>query len=85
MGLGELSGGSPQIGLKGLMMLENALAITTRLKQRSTALGTHLQRVNLHLSTSIENHHAAKKALDSFEQTGEFIRVVTDFIKNNKV
>ena len=64
-------------------MLENALAITTRLKQRSTALGTHLQRVNQHLSTAIENHHAANTPLDSFEQTGEFIRVVTDFIKNN--
>ena len=85
LGLGELSVGSPQIGLKGLMVLENALAITTRLKQRSTALGTHLQRVNQHLSTAIENHHAANTALDSFEQTGEFIRVVTDFIKNNKV
>jgi flagellin-like hook-associated protein FlgL len=85
LGLGELSVGSPQIGLKGLMVLENALAITKRLKQRSTALGTHLQSVNQHLSISIENHNAAKTPLDSFEQTGEFIRVVTDFIKNNKV
>jgi len=85
LGLGELSVGSPQIGLKELMILENALAITTRLKQRSAALGTHLQSVNQHLSTAIENHHAANTPLDSFEQTGEFIRVVTDFIKNNKV
>jgi flagellin-like hook-associated protein FlgL len=85
LGLGELSVSSTQIGLKGLMMLENALAITTRLKKRSTALGTHLQKVNQHLSTSIENHRAANTALDSFEQTGDFIRVVTDFIKNNKV
>jgi hypothetical protein len=85
LGLRELSVSSPQIGLKGLMMLENALAVTTCLKQRSTALGTHLQRVNQHLSTAIENHQAANTALDSFEQTGEFIRVVTGFIKNNKV
>jgi flagellin-like hook-associated protein FlgL len=84
LGLGELSVSSPQIRLKGLMMLENALAITTSLKQRSTALGNHLQRVNQHLSTAIENHQAANTALYSFEQTGEFIRVVTDFIKNNK-
>ena len=83
LGLGELSASVPQIGLKELMMLENALAITTRLKQRSTALGTHLQRVSQHLSIAIENHHAANTPLDSFEQTGEFIRVVTDFIKNN--
>jgi flagellin-like hook-associated protein FlgL len=84
LGLGELSVSASQIGLKELMMLENALAITTRLKQRSTTLGTHLQRVNQHLSTAIENHHAANTPLDSFEQTGEFIQVVTDFIKNNK-
>jgi flagellin-like hook-associated protein FlgL len=83
LGLGGLSVSPPKIGLKELMMLENALATTTRLKQRSTALGTHLQGVNQHLSTAIENHHAASTPLDSFEQTGEFIRVVTDFIKNN--
>jgi flagellin-like hook-associated protein FlgL len=83
LGLGKLTISSPQIGLNGLMMLENALAITTRLKRRSSALGTHLQRVNQNLSIAIENHHAANTALDSFEQTGEFIQVVTDFIKNN--
>ena len=64
-------------------MLENALAITTQLKQRSTALGTYLQRVNQKLSTGIENHHAANMTPDSSEQTKEFIRVATDFIKNN--
>ena len=84
LGLVELSVSSPQIGLKRLTMLENALAITTRLKQRSTALGTYLKRVNQNLSTAIENHHAANTPLDSFEHTGEFIQVVTDFIKNNK-
>ena len=84
LGLGELSVSAPQIGLKELMMLENALAITTRLKQRSTALGTYLKKVNQHLSTAIENHHAANTTPDSFERTVEFIRVVTDFIKNNK-
>jgi flagellin-like hook-associated protein FlgL len=84
LGLGEFSVSSPQIGFKRLMMLENALAITTSLKQRSTALGTHLQGVNQPLSTAIENHHAANTTPDSFERTVEFIRVVTDFIKNDK-
>jgi flagellin-like hook-associated protein FlgL len=84
LGLGELSISSSQTRLKGLMMVENALAITTRLKQRSTALGTHLQGVNQHLSTAIENHHAANTTLDFFRQTGECSRVVTDFIKKNK-
>jgi flagellin-like hook-associated protein FlgL len=83
LGLGELSIGSTQIGLKGLMILDNALSITTGLKQRSTALRTNLQRVNQHLSTAILNHHAANTSLVSFEQTGEFIRSVTAFIKNN--
>ena len=84
LGLVELSVSSPQIGLRRLTMLENALAITTRLKQRSTALGTYLKRVNQNLSTAIENHNAANTPLDSFKHTGEFIQVVTDFIKNNK-
>jgi flagellin-like hook-associated protein FlgL len=84
LGLGELSISSPQIRLKGLIMLENALAIITRLKERSTALGTHLQRVNQNLSTAIENHHAVNTTPDFSERTGEFIRLVTDSIKNNK-
>ena len=83
LGLEELSISSPQIGLKGLILLENALTVTTRLKQRSAALGTLLQRVNQHLLTAIENHHAANMTPDSSEQTKEFIRVATDFIKNN--
>jgi flagellin-like hook-associated protein FlgL len=81
LGLGELSISSPKIGLKGLIMLKNALAVTTRLKQRSVALGTRLKEVNQHLSTAIENYHAANMTPDSFEQTGEFIRVVTDSIR----
>jgi flagellin-like hook-associated protein FlgL len=84
LGLGELSIISEQTKLKGLVMLENALAIIIRLKQRSTALETHLQKINQHLSTAIENHHAANTAPDSFEETGEFIKVVTGYIKNNK-
>jgi flagellin-like hook-associated protein FlgL len=83
LGLGELSISSTQIGLKGLIMVENALAVTTRLKKRSSALGTHLEGVNQHLSTAIENHHAANTTPDSFEQTREFIRFVTDSIKNS--
>ena len=84
LGLGELSISSQQNRLKGLMMLENAFAVITRLKQRSTILGAHLQEINLYLSVSIENHHAASTAPDSFEQAGEFIRVATDFIKKDK-
>jgi len=84
LGLGELSVSSPQKGLKGLMVLENALAIISRLKQRSAALGTHLQEINRHLAAAIENHKAASSAPDSYEHARDFLRVATDFIKNNK-
>jgi flagellin-like hook-associated protein FlgL len=82
--LGELSINSQQHGLKGLMMLENALSIITGLKQRSTALATHLKKINQHLSIAMENHHAANTALNSSWQTQDFISVSTYFIKNNK-
>ncbi|MBC8286768.1 MAG: hypothetical protein H8E42_04760 [Nitrospinae bacterium] len=83
LGLGDLSIDSPQKGLKGLMVLENALAIISRLKQRSAALGTHLQEIKRHLATAIENHHAANSAPDSYTQAREFLRVATDCIKKD--
>jgi flagellin-like hook-associated protein FlgL len=84
LGLGELSVNSPQKSLKGLMVLENALAIIGRLKQRSAALGSHLQEINQHLATAIENHNAANSAPDSYGQAREFLRMASDFIKKNK-
>lgn len=84
LGLGELLVSSPKNGLKGLMILENALAIIHRLKQRSAALGTHLIEIKQHLATAIENHQAANSAPDSFGQARDILRVATDFIKQNK-
>ncbi len=84
LGLGELSVNSSQKGLKGLMVLENALGIISRLKQRSAALRTHLQEINRHLATAIENHHAANSAPGSYEQARDFLRVITDIIKNKR-
>jgi flagellin-like hook-associated protein FlgL len=84
LGLGELSVSTPQKGLKGLMFLENALAIISRLKQRSAALGSHLQEINQHLATAIENHNAANSAPDSYGQAKEFLRMASDFIKKSK-
>ena len=78
LGLGELSVSSKQDGLNGLMMLENALAIIIRLKQRSSVLRNQLEEVSRYLSTSIENHHAANTAPHSYEQAEELIRVATD-------
>lgn len=84
LGLGELLVSSPQKGLKGLMILENALAIISRLKQRSAALGIHLQEIKQHLAIAIENHNAANSAPDSYGHAREFLRMAADFIKKNK-
>ena len=83
LGLGELSVSSKQDGLNGLMMLENALAIIMRLKQKSSSLRSHLEQVNQYLATSIENHHAANSAPYSYEQAEELMRVAADFKKIN--
>jgi len=84
LGLGSVSISSPQKGLKGLMVLENALAIISRLKQRSGALATYLQEIKRHLATAIENHHAANSAPDSYEQAREFLQAANDFLKKNQ-
>ena len=84
LGLGALSPCSPRKGLKGLMVLENALAIINRLKQRSGALKTHLQEIQKNLATAIENHRAANSAPGSYEQAREFLRAANNLIKKNK-
>jgi len=84
LGLGELSVSSSQNELKGLMILENALAIIHRLKQRSAVLRNHLKEIKQHLATAIENHHAANSTPDSYGQAREILRVATDFIRKNK-
>jgi flagellin-like hook-associated protein FlgL len=83
LGLGELSVSSKQDGLNGLVMLENALAIIMRLKQKTSSLRSHLEQVNQYHATSIENHHAANSAPYSYEQAEELMRVAADFKKIN--
>ena len=84
LGLGSLSIQSPKSGLKALMILENAMAIITRMKQRSSALETHLQEIQRRLDTAIENHHAANSAPTSYEQAQEFLHAASDFIKKQR-
>lgn len=84
LGLGALSTHSPKNGLKGLMVLENALEIINRLQQRSVALETHLQEIQRQLSTAIENHRAADTAPASCDQAIEFLKAASNFTKNNK-
>ncbi|MBT5549402.1 MAG: hypothetical protein HOJ79_02875 [Nitrospina sp.] len=83
LGLGTLPIHSPQNGLKGLMVLENALEIINRLKQRSGALGSHLQEIQKHLSIAIENNRAAETAPPSYEQARDFLRAASNIIKKN--
>ena len=88
LGLGALSPRSLQKEFKGLMVLENALAIINRLQQRSGALETHLQEIQRNLAIAIENHHAANSAPGSYGQAREFLRAASNLIKktnkNNK-
>jgi hypothetical protein len=84
LGLGDLSIHSPKNGLKTLMVLENALAIINRMKQRSSALASYLQEIQRHLDTAIENHHAANATPGSYDQSREFLQAAGDFIKSKK-
>ena len=65
------------------MILENALGIINRLKQRSTALNTHLKKIQKYLATAIENHRAANSAPDSYEQAIEFLQTANNSTKKN--
>ena len=84
LGLGALTPHSPEKGSKGLMVLENALAIINRLQQRSGALETHLQEIQRNLAIAIENQHAANSAPGSYTQAREFLRVASNLIKMGK-
>ena len=84
LGLGALTPHSPEKGFKGLMVLENALAIINRLQQRSGALETHLQEIQRNLAIAIENQHAANSAPGSYTQAREFLRVASNLIKMGK-
>jgi flagellin-like hook-associated protein FlgL len=81
LGLEILSNHSSQNGLKELMILENALGIIDRLKQRSTALNAHLKKIQKYLATAIENHRAANSSPGSYEQTMEFLQTASNSTK----
>ena len=76
LGLGTTFFSNPEAGLKTMMVLENALGITTRLKQRSKAIKTLLQKNQKHLDISVANHQAAKSAPDSMAMADDFLRII---------
>ncbi len=76
LGLGTTFFSNPEEGLKTMMVLENALGITTRLKQRSKVIRTLLQKNKKHLDISVANHQAAKSAPDSMAMADDFLRII---------
>jgi flagellin-like hook-associated protein FlgL len=79
----EILPSSSQKGLKGLMVLENALGIINRLGQRATALNAHLKEIQKHLTVAIENHKAASSAPASNEHARDILQVINPFIKKD--
>jgi len=76
LGLGATLLNKPEEGFKIMMVLENALGITHRLKQRSLALRNILEKTRSRLDISIANHRAAESAPDSVANTEEFLRAI---------
>ena len=76
LGLGSTFFNTPEEGFKIIMVLENALGITHRLKQRSSALRNLLQQIRKDLQISKENHRAAESAPRSQVIAEEFLRTL---------
>jgi len=76
LGLGTTFFKGPEEGIKSMMVLENALGITQRLKQRSQALRNLLQKSRKSLDISIANHQAAESAPGSLAMAEDFLRAI---------
>lgn len=74
LGLGTLFFNSPEESFRTMMVLENALGITTRLKQRSQTLKALLLKTRIVLDVSIANHQAAQSTPCSMDRAEEFLR-----------
>ncbi len=78
MGLGTAFFKAPEEGFKTIMVLENALGIIHRLKQRSLALRTLLQKIKNRVEISLANHQAAESAPESLATTEEILRAINN-------
>lgn len=76
LGLGTTFFKAPEESFKIIMVLENALGITQRLKQRSLALRNLLQKTRKNLDISIANHQAAESAPESLAHAEDFLRAI---------
>ena len=71
LGLGTMFFNTPEEGFKTMTMVENALGIVTRLKNRFHALKEHLQKIKVSIDVSIANQQAAESTPPSLAKAEE--------------
>jgi hypothetical protein len=76
LGLGTIFFNTPEEGLKTMMMVENALGIVNRLKNRFHALKDHLHQIEAKIDISIANHQAADSTPPSLAKAKEIFRSI---------
>ncbi|MEK9629237.1 MAG: hypothetical protein VW455_09480 [Nitrospinota bacterium] len=76
LGLGATFFNTPEDGFKTIMVIENALGICNRLKERSQALRSILEKIKRNLDVSVTNHRAAESAPSTLEKAEEFLRMI---------
>lgn len=79
LGLGTMFFNTPEEGFKTMTMVENALGIVTRLKNRFHALKEHLQKIKVSIDVSIANHQAAESTPPSLAKAEEIFRSIHDY------
>jgi len=76
LGLGTIFFNTPEEGLKTMMMVENALGIVNRLKNRFHAIKDHLHQIEAKIDISIANHQAADSTPPSLAKAKEIFRSI---------
>jgi flagellin len=76
LGLGKMFFNTPEEGFKIMTMVENALGIVTRLKNRFHAFKEHLQKIKVSIDVSIANHQAAESTPPSLAKAEEIFRSI---------
>jgi hypothetical protein len=74
LGLGTIFFNTPEEGLKTMMMVENALGIVNRLKNRFHALKELLHQIEAKIDISIANHQVADSTTPSLAKAKEIFR-----------
>ena len=83
LGLGTMFFNTPEEGFKTMTMVENALGIVTRLKNRFHALKEHLRKIKVSIDVSIANHQAAESTPPSLAKAEEIFRSIHAYSPKN--